>query len=200
MSENIVWQDYQIKKENREKQNNHKASVLWFTGFSGSGKSTLANAVGKELFFQKGVQTFSLDGDNVRHGLNKDLGFSDSDRKENIRRISEVAKLFAEAGMIVTTAFISPFKADRNFAREIIGKDFIEIFVDTPLEVCQSRDTKGLYVKALKGEIKNFTGLDSPYEPPENPEIIIKTANFTVEQCTEQIINELYKRKIFNVT
>lgn len=199
MSENIVWQDYQIKKENREKQNNHKASVLWFTGFSGSGKSTLANAVGKELF-QRGTQTFSLDGDNVRHGLNKDLGFSDSDRKENIRRISEVAKLFAESGMIVTTAFISPFKADRNFAREIIGKDFIEVFVDTPLEVCQSRDPKGLYVKALKGEIKNFTGLDSPYEPPENPEIIIKTANFTVEQCTEQIINALYKRKIFNVT
>ncbi|KAA3607022.1 MAG: adenylyl-sulfate kinase [Calditrichaeota bacterium] len=196
MAKNIVWQEYQITKNDREVRNNHKASVLWFTGYSGSGKSTLANAVAKELF-KKEIQTFSLDGDNVRHGLNKDLGFSDLDRKENIRRISEVAKLFAESGMIITTAFISPFKEDRDFAREIIGDDFIEIFVDTPLEICKSRDPKGLYQKALNGEIKNFTGLDSPYEIPENPEIKIKTESLSVEKCVEKIINELLKREIF---
>jgi adenylylsulfate kinase len=165
--------------------------VLWFTGLSGSGKSTVANAVDLMLH-QLGAKTYVLDGDNVRHGLNGDLGFSDEDRVENIRRIGEVSKLFVDAGLLVSTAFISPFIADREMVRkQLPAGHFIEVFVDTPLSVCESRDPKGLYKKARAGEIKNFTGIDSAYELPENPEVHIKTAEKSVEECAKQVVEYL---------
>ncbi len=168
---NITWHHTKITKADREKLNGHKAVCLWFTGLSGSGKSTLANEVEAELH-KAGVHTYILDGDNIRHGLNKDLDFSEDGRKENIRRIGEVAKLFVDAGIIVLTAFISPFREDRNFVRNLLNDgEFIEIFVDADLETCEERDPKGLYKKARKGEIKDFTGISSPYEEPESPEI-----------------------------
>jgi adenylylsulfate kinase len=172
---------------------NQKPCVLWFTGLSGSGKSTIANAVELELF-KKGRKTYLLDGDNVRHGLNKDLGFSEQDRIENIRRIGEVAKLFVDSGLIVLTAFISPFKSDRQIARSLVKYDeFIEVFIDTPLEVCEQRDPKGLYKKARDGAIKNFTGISSPYEAPEEPQIHIKTDEHSIEECVDIVINHLIK-------
>jgi adenylylsulfate kinase len=190
---NIVWHDTNITKNDRNSLLNQKPCVLWFTGLSGSGKSTIANAVEKKLF-NKSRKTYLLDGDNVRHGLNKDLGFLESDRIENIRRIGEVSKLFVDAGLIVLTAFISPFKSDRQIAKSLVGYDeFIEIFIDTPLEICEERDSKGFYKKARSGAIKNFTGIDSPYEKPENPQIHIKTAKNTVEECVDIIINHLIK-------
>jgi adenylylsulfate kinase len=172
-SSNIVWHQGKITVTDREKLNNHAGVCLWFTGLSGSGKSTLSVEV-ESLLFQKGIHTYILDGDNIRHGLNKDLSFSDADRKENIRRIGEVAKLFVDAGMIVLTAFISPFRADRDFVRSLIpeGK-FIEIFVDCDLATCEKRDPKGLYKKARENKIGDFTGLSSPYEEPKNPELVI---------------------------
>jgi adenylylsulfate kinase len=173
MSNNVVWHNSHITKEQRVKQKNQKPCILWFTGLSGSGKSTLANALETKLF-ELGYHTYLLDGDNVRHGLNGDLGFDEASRVENIRRVGEVAKLFVDSGTIIITAFISPFISDREQVRELVQKDeFIEIFVDTPLEVCESRDPKGLYKKARAGEIKNFTGIDSPYEKPLNPELRI---------------------------
>ena len=170
--------------------------MLWLTGLSGSGKSTIANALSQSLF-RRGVQEYVLDGDNIRHGLNKDLGFSAADRTENIRRIGEVAKLFVDSGTIVITAFISPFRADRERVRTLFEEgEFIEVYVKCPLEECERRDPKGLYKKARAGEIKNFTGIDSPYEPPEQPEIVLDTGRHSVGECVEQIIRFLQERNI----
>ena len=191
--ENIVWHNQSITKEKRLTLLNQKPCILWFTGLSGSGKSTIANAVELELF-KRGRKTYLLDGDNVRHGLNKDLGFSEQDRIENIRRIGEVAKLFVDSGLIVLTAFISPFKSDRQIARSLVKYDeFIEVFIDTPLEVCEQRDPKGLYKKARDGAIKNFTGISSPYEAPEEPQIHIKTDEHSIQECVDIVINYLIK-------
>ena len=190
---NIVWHNQSITKEKRLTLLNQKPCILWFTGLSGSGKSTIANAVELELF-KRGRKTYLLDGDNVRHGLNKDLGFSEQDRIENIRRIGEVAKLFVDSGLIVLTAFISPFKSDRQIARSLVKYDeFIEVFIDTPLEVCEQRDPKGLYKKARDGAIKNFTGISSPYEAPVEPQIHIKTDEHSIEECVDIVINYLIK-------
>jgi adenylylsulfate kinase len=173
--------------------------VLWFTGLSGAGKSTIAHAV-EELLHQKGYHTFVLDGDNVRHGLCGDLGFSDTDRIENIRRVGELSKLFVEAGVIVLTAFISPFRADRAKARQLLQQDFVEIYCNCPLEVCEQRDVKGLYRKARTGEIKHFTGISSPYEEPENPELSIDTSGKTVEACAEEVLAYLVQHGIYQET
>lgn len=191
MSSNIVWHQHNVTHEDRCKQKNQKPCVLWFTGLSGSGKSTVANAV-ESLLLENGNHSYLLDGDNVRHGLNKDLSFSEEDRVENIRRIGEVTKLFIDAGLIVLSAFISPFKQDRQQVRDLHGSgDFIEVFVDTPLEVCEQRDPKGLYKKARAGDIKNFTGLDSPYEAPESPEIHLKTDLQSVDTLAQQVLQHL---------
>jgi adenylyl-sulfate kinase len=189
--DNIVWQEHKITRKNREDIKKQKGTALWFTGLSGSGKSTIANEVEKELFYQN-KHTYILDGDNIRHGLNNDLGFSSNDRSENIRRIAEVAKLFVDAGLIVLVSFISPFQKDRELAKKIIGQeDFIEIFVDASFQECAKRDPKGLYKKALNGEIKNFTGLDSPYEKPENPDIYINSSKITIRESTKKILDFL---------
>ena len=190
-SQNIRWHGMTVKKEQRALKNKHKPCVVWLTGLSGSGKSTVANALEQKLF-ALGYKTYTLDGDNVRHGLNNDLGFTEADRVENIRRIAEVAKLLADAGLIVITAFISPFISERNYARQIIADDeFLEVFVDTPLEVCEARDTKGLYKKARSGQLKNFTGIDSEYQQPTNPEIILKSVNKSPEELAEQVLKYL---------
>lgn len=190
-SPNVKWQHTKIKREDREKILNQKGLVLWFTGLSGSGKSTIAIEV-ECLLNSRGYATYLLDGDNIRHGLNSDLGFSKEDRKENIRRISEVAKLFFDAGLITLVTFISPFKEDRNFARKLIPEErFIEIYVKCSLETCEKRDVKGLYKKAREGLIKDFTGISSPYEAPENPEIILNTENETIEESVNKVINYL---------
>ncbi|KTF17138.1 adenylyl-sulfate kinase [Pseudoalteromonas sp. H103] len=197
--ENIVWHAQTVSREQKQQHKGHKPLLLWYTGLSGSGKSTVANAVEAKLF-SLGCHTYLLDGDNVRMGLNKGLTFSDEDRIENIRRISEVAKLFVDAGLIVSTAFISPFASDRAQARSIVNKgEFVEVFIDTPLAVCESRDPKGLYKKARAGEIPNFTGISSSFDVPEHPEIHVKTAEQTIEQSAEQIINYLIKNKIIEV-
>lgn len=193
MSNNIVWHDTHVSKKQRVKKLSQKPCILWFTGLSGSGKSTIANAVEVKLF-EMGVKTYLLDGDNIRHGLNKDLGFSDEDRVENIRRIGEVAKLFVDSGTITLTAFISPFQSDRELVRNLVDEDeFIEVFIDTPLEVCESRDPKGLYKKARDGEIKDFTGIDSPYEAPKKPELHILNHEMSVEECADLVIIYLKK-------
>ena len=190
---NITWHEAAVTAEDREKLLNQKGCVIWFTGLSGSGKSTLANAVGQVLHQQQ-HHTYVLDGDNVRHGLNKNLGFSPEDREENIRRIGEVAKLFADAGTIVLTAFISPYRTDRDQARALIAEGrFVEVFVDCPLEVCEERDTKGLYKKARAGEIKEFTGISAPYEPPLNPEVTVNTAALSIEECAQAVVSVLIK-------
>ncbi|MCL1049570.1 adenylyl-sulfate kinase [Shewanella abyssi] len=190
-SSDVVWHLASVSHQQRVKLNGHKPAVLWFTGLSGSGKSTVANAVDKMLH-DIGCKTYVLDGDNVRHGLNGDLSFTDTDRVENIRRIGEVSKLFVDAGLLVSTAFISPFIKDREMVRAQLGNgEFIEVFIDTPLEVCESRDPKGLYKKARAGEIKNFTGIDSSYELPVNPEIQVKTADKSVQACAVQVIDYL---------
>jgi len=196
-NKNIVYHPHKVKRADREKIKNQKGCVIWLTGLSGSGKSTIANEVEYQLNRIR-YHTYLLDGDNIRLGINSDLGFSDKDRKENIRRISEVAKLFVDAGIITLTAFISPFIEDRIKARNII-KDFVEVFIDTPLEECIKRDPKGLYKKALSGEIKEFTGIDSPYEKPDNPEIHIKTTEFNPEQSAETIIEYLKKKGYIDV-
>ncbi len=185
---NIVWHNTKITKQDRTKQKKQKACVLWFTGLSGSGKSTLANALEQKLY-ELNCHTYLLDGDNVRHGLNKDLGFDESSRIENIRRIGEVSKLFVDSGLIVLTAFISPFAKDREKVRNLVQHDeFIEIFVDTTLEVCEQRDAKGLYKKARGGEIKNFTGINSPYEKPIKPEIYLENSYVNIYENIEIII------------
>jgi len=193
---NIVWHPHPVTKENRSEQKQQRPCVLWFTGLSGAGKSTIAGAV-EEKLYQRGHHTYLLDGDNVRHGLNGDLGFSDADRVENIRRIGESAKLFADAGLIVLTAFISPFRADRQLVRELVEQgEFIEVHMDTPLTECEQRDPKGLYQKARDGLIKNFTGIDSEYEAPQAAEIVIKSAEFGIEDCADQIIDYLLAKQI----
>jgi adenylylsulfate kinase len=196
--ENIVWHTQTVSREQKQQQKGHKPVLLWYTGLSGSGKSTIANAVEAKLF-ELGCHTYLLDGDNVRMGLNKGLTFSDEDRVENIRRISEVAKLFVDAGLIVSTAFISPFKADRAQARAIMSEgEFIEIFIDTPIEVCESRDPKGLYKKARAGEIPNFTGISSAFDIPESPELHIKTAVQSIEQSVMQIVKYLQQKQMIS--
>lgn len=190
---NITWHNAIVTAEDREKLLNQKGCVIWFTGLSGSGKSTLATAV-EQVLHQQQHHTYVLDGDNVRHGLNKNLGFSPEDREENIRRIGEVAKLFADAGTIVMTAFISPYHADRDQARELIAEGrFVEVFVDCPLEVCEERDTKGLYKKARAGEIKEFTGISAPYEAPVDPEVTVNTAELSLEESAYIVVSSLVK-------
>ena len=193
-NKNIVWHNHHVSKEERVTLKSQKPCILWFTGLSGSGKSTIANAVEVKLNELK-KHTYLLDGDNIRMGLNKGLGFSDIDRIENIRRIGEVSKLFVDAGIIVLTAFISPFQEDRDSVRRLVNKDeFVEIYIDTPLEVCESRDPKGLYEKARSGQIPNFTGISSPYESPTKAEINIKTNVLSIEECVEKVINYLEER------
>jgi len=193
---NITWHEAEITQEAREKMLKQKGVVLWFTGLSGSGKSTLAHAVEKRLF-KAGHLTYVLDGDNIRHGLNKNLGFSPEDREENIRRIGEVAKLFTEAGIIAMTAFISPYRADRDKARSLVDDGrFIEIFCQCSLDECEKRDPKGLYKKARAGEIKQFTGIDAPYEAPENPEVIIETDKYDLDECASRVLSYLETKSI----
>jgi len=195
-NKNLTWHDYTITKKQRRNQNGHKSFILWFTGLSGSGKSTLANATAKALFTRE-IRNYVLDGDNIRFGLNKNLGFSEEDRKENIRRIGEVSKLFVDSGQIVLTAFISPFQKDRNQVRQLVEqKEFVEVYVKCPLAECEKRDPKGLYQKARNGEIKNFTGIDSLYEEPINPELVIETNRYSVEECVVQVITYLEKTQL----
>ncbi|WP_298775773.1 adenylyl-sulfate kinase [uncultured Shewanella sp.] len=197
-SANVVWHQASVSHDERASIKHHKAAILWFTGLSGSGKSTVANAVDR-LLHQLTCHTYVLDGDNVRHGLNGDLGFSDLDRVENIRRIGEVSKLFVDAGLLVLTAFISPFKADRDLVRRLNQEaHFIEVFIDTPLEVCEQRDPKGLYQKARSGEIKHFTGIDSAYEAPESPEIRVETAGKSIESCAQQVVDYLQEQGLIH--
>ena len=196
-STNTVWHNATVTRERREKLNGHKSAILWFTGLSGSGKSTVAHSV-EEKLHQLGCKTFVFDGDNVRHGLCSDLSFTDSDRKENLRRIGEMVKLFLDAGTISLTAFISPFKADRDKIRSMVPEgDFIEIYCRCPISKCEERDVKGLYKKARAGEIPHFTGISSPYEEPENAEIIVDTdGNISLEETVEQILKALYANRI----
>ena len=193
---NIVWHEASVDRAARADKRGHRSAILWFTGLSGSGKSTLANAVNAALF-ERGLGTYVLDGDNVRHGLCKDLGFSDADREENIRRIGEVAKLFLDAGVIVLTAFVSPFRADRDKARDLVeAGDFFEIFCAADLDVCESRDPKGLYAKARSGAIKEFTGISSPYEAPDAPELKIDTGAQDLAESVEVVIKALQDKGV----
>jgi adenylylsulfate kinase len=191
MNQNIVWHEHRVNQNDRANAKNQKPCILWFTGLSCSGKSSVANAV-EGILYQENKHTYLLDGDNIRHGLNKGLTFSDIDRIENIRRVGEVAKLFSDAGLIVLTAFISPFEADRTLVRRLVSNgEFVEIFIDVPIEICEKRDSKGLYKKARTGQIKHFTGIDSPYEPPTNPEIHIDNYNQSAERSAQQVIDYL---------
>ena len=195
-SSNTVWHHATVTRQRREAQNGHGAALLWFTGLSGAGKSTLAHAV-EEALHQAGCRTLVLDGDNVRHGLCADLGFSEEDRTENIRRIAEMGKLLVEAGTIAMTAFISPFRDDRARARGLLPHgDFIEIYCAAPLEVCERRDVKGLYRRARAGEVKEFTGISSPYEPPLNPELVVETGTQPLEACVAQVLEFLRARMV----
>ena len=188
---NVIWHEHKVTREEREQLLKQKGVVLWFTGLSGSGKSTIANKVAHKLQ-SIGKLTYILDGDNIRHGLNKDLGFSPEDRNENIRRISEVANLFADAGVIIITAFISPYIKYRDFCRELVGNGrFIEIYAKASLETCEKRDPKGMYKKARAGIIKDFTGIDAPYEEPKNPELIVDTDKETVDESAERVLKKL---------
>jgi len=193
---NIVWHQGAITREDRQQLNGHRGCTVWLTGLSGSGKSTIAVELEKRLL-ERGVRTYILDGDNIRHGLNKNLGFSPEDRTENIRRIGEVAKLFSDAGLVALTAFISPYRADRDQVRAIMqAGDFVEVFVDCPVEVCEQRDVKGLYKKARAGEIKEFTGISAPYEAPATPELVLDTSGLSVEQSALQILAYLERQGI----
>lgn len=190
-SKNITWHASEVTKEERQQRKNHKSTVIWFTGLSGSGKSTISVALEKALYNQQ-VHTYRLDGDNVRHGLNKNLGFSPDDRTENIRRIGEVSKLMVDAGLVTVTAFISPYQADRDVVRELLAEDeFIEVYTSCSLDECEARDPKGLYQKARNVEIQGFTGINAPYEEPQNPEIVIDTEQYSVEDAVTQIIDYL---------
>jgi adenylylsulfate kinase len=192
VSGNVVWHHATVTRARREAQNGHRGAILWFTGLSGAGKSTLAHEV-EEHLHQMGCRTFVLDGDNVRHGLCGDLGFSAEDRVENIRRIGEIAKLFMEAGVIVLTAFISPFRADRDKVRAMVHPgEFVEIYCRCPIEVCEQRDAKGLYKKARAGEIVQFTGISSPYEAPGEPELMVDTSMHSLDECVRQVVAILY--------
>ena len=190
-SQNVHWQAVDIDREHHARQKNQRASVIWLTGLSGAGKSTIANLIEKKLA-RMGRHTFLLDGDNLRHGLNKDLGFTDADRVENIRRVGEVARLMTDAGLIVVTAFISPFRAERDMVRQMMAPgEFMEVFVDTPLAVAEDRDVKGLYAKARAGELTNFTGIDSPYEPPVSPDVHVDTTAMSADEAADAIIAAL---------
>ncbi|VVS92355.1 adenylyl-sulfate kinase [Desulfoluna spongiiphila] len=196
MKKNITWHDHSINKIHRSVQKSQKSCLLWLTGLSGSGKSTVAGAL-DELLFQRGYHSYLLDGDNVRYGLNKDLGLSDDDRRENIRRIGEMSRLFVDAGLITICAFISPFIEERKRVRSLLEQnEFIEVFISTPLDVCEERDPKGLYKKARKGQIKNFTGIDGIYEPPIDPEIEVDTTSMDPAACAELIFETLWKRRL----
>lgn len=198
--ENIVWHWSKVAREQRERQNGHRSVALWFTGLSGSGKSTLAHAV-EERLHASGCRTFVLDGDNVRHGLCSDLGFSRADREENIRRIGEVTRLFMDAGTIVLTAFISPFRTDREKVRQLVGEDsFLEIYCRCPLDVCEERDVKGLYRRARAGEIQEFTGLTSPYEEPEHPDLVVDTATLPLVACVDEVVKRLVDHQAISAT
>ncbi|MCK8100147.1 adenylyl-sulfate kinase [Bacillus halotolerans] len=193
---NIVWHPAVIQKSDRQSLNGHKSCALWFTGLSGSGKSVLANAVDEKLYHM-GIQSYVLDGDNIRHGLNRDLGFRTGDRIENIRRIGEVAKLFVDSGQMILTAFISPFREDRDMVRALFPDgEFLEIYVKCPLQVCEQRDPKGLYKKARNGDIKHFTGIDSPYEAPLSPDLIIESDQTSIADGADLIIKELQHKGI----
>ena len=194
MKENIIPHNYQIDKIDRNKLNGHQSFLIWFTGLSGSGKSTIANALETKLF-EKKIRTYSLDGDNIRKGINKNLSFSPEDRTENIRRISEIANLFIDAGLVVLAAFVSPYRKDREDIQKIVGSNnFVEVYVNTSVEECEKRDVKGLYKKARLGEIKDFTGVNAPYEAPESPDIEIKTEQLTVEQSVTMIVDLINKK------
>ena len=195
-NQNTVWHEPTIFRADREQLNGHRGAILWFTGLSGAGKSTLAHAV-EDYLHNQGVRTFVLDGDNIRRGLCKDLGFSEEDRNENIRRIGEVSKLMMDAGLIVMTAFISPYRKDRQIARELVQSgDFVEIYCNARLDVCESRDVKGLYRKARSGEIPEFTGITSPYEAPESPEIELETGNRSIDECVADVVGHLQRAGI----
>jgi len=195
----VCWHAPAIDKAERRRLNGHRSGVVWLTGLSGAGKSTLANELEKRLR-ARAVRSYLLDGDNVRHGLNRDLGFSAEDRAENIRRVAEVCKLMVDAGLVVITAFISPFRAERQLARELVAKgEFVEVFVSTPLEVAERRDPKGLYRKARRGELKHFTGIDSPYEKPENAEVVIDTAEQSIQESADSLYRHLNTIGFFNL-
>ena len=194
-STNITWHHADITREDRERMNGHRSVVVWFTGLSGSGKSTIAHEVESQLF-ERGCRTYVLDGDNIRHGLNKNLGFSPEDRGENIRRVADVANLFVQAGVIALTAFISPYRADRDNARKIAGGDFVEVYVKCDIDVCEARDTKGLYKKARAGEVKEFTGVSAPYEEPLHPELVLDTAKETLAESAAKVIEVLKARGV----
>jgi adenylylsulfate kinase len=199
-AENLTWHIGEVDKEARSAAHGHRGAVLWFTGLSGSGKSTIGHRV-ERMLIERGAFAYVLDGDNVRHGLNSDLGFAPEDRVENIRRIGEVSRLFSDAGALVVSAFISPYRKDRDRIRGLMPEgEFVEVFVDTPLEICEARDPKGLYKKARAGEISNFTGLDAPYEAPQHPEVHLQTANLSVDEAAEQVIRYLEDQKILGVS
>jgi len=189
----IIPHQHAISAEDRERQNGHKGHVLWFTGLSGSGKSTVASAVERE-FHQRGIRTYILDGDNVRTGLNSDLDFSAASREENIRRIAHVSALMKDAGLVVLSAFVSPYQKDRDYVREVAGDDFSEVFISTPLEVCEQRDVKGLYAKARAGEISNFTGISAPFEAPTNPELDVPTHTMSIEEAAMMVVDYIVTR------
>jgi adenylylsulfate kinase len=194
--ENVVWHDHRVTKTERRTLNNHGSCVVWFTGLPSSGKSTIASEIEHHLY-NRGIRTYLLDGDNVRHGLNSNLGFSPEDREENIRRIGEVARLYVDAGMITFVAFISPYRKDREKARNLLEDgEFIEVYVKCPVEVCEQRDPKGLYQKAKQGEIKEFTGVSAPYEEPLDPEIVLETDRFTVKESAQKIVEFLEKKRM----
>jgi adenylylsulfate kinase len=194
-STNIVWHESEVTKEKRQQLNGHKSAIIWFTGLSGSGKSTISVALESSLYRQ-GIRTYRLDGDNIRHGLNRNLGFSQADRRENIRRIGEVSKLMIDAGLFTLTAFISPYHEDRDQVRQLVESDeFIEVYVKASIETCEERDPKGLYKKARLGEIKDFTGIDAPYEEPNNPDVVIDTDQLNIEESVEHILSYLKKER-----
>lgn len=194
-STNVVWHESDVIKENRQQLNGHKSAIIWFTGLSGSGKSTISVALESSLY-TRGIRTYRLDGDNIRHGLNRNLGFSHADRAENIRRIGEVSKLMVDAGLFTLTAFISPYQEDRDQVRKLVQSDeFIEVYVKANIETCEERDPKGLYKKARLGEIKNFTGIDAPYEEPRDPDIVIDTDQLSIKESVEHILAYLKKER-----
>ena len=199
-NQNTVWHEPSIYRKDRERMNGHKSVIIWFTGLSASGKSTLSHTLENRLH-ENSIRTYVLDGDNIRQGLCSDLGFSDKDRTENIRRIGEVSKLMMESGIIVITAFISPFMKDRKIVRDLVAEgEFIEIFCDAPIDVCESRDAKGLYKKARVGEIDDFTGISSPYESPEDPELVLNTNQLSIYECVQKLVSYLEEKNIIKIT
>jgi adenylylsulfate kinase len=200
MTENVYWNELAVTKQHRQQLHGHKSLILWFTGLSGSGKSTIANIIEQKLY-EQGVSTYLMDGDHLRHGLNADLNFSTEDRRENIRRVGEVAKLFVDSGMVVIATFVSPYRHDRQLIRSLVQPDeFIEIYIKCSLETCESRDPKGLYKRARRQEIKEFTGVSSPYEEPENPELIVESERLTPMECSEQIMTYLKTKSLLDLT